>query len=600
LDQLAETDSLAETDGPIDTDRPTATDRPTDTDSAVTPDPSGDDDGATSTPSRWLWGAYCLGAVAALVPVVRMVGVVRDGSALQHNDYWEMFPRFTTSGGGLDLGGLFAFQNHPVVVPQVIYWLNAQLFSGSNIALGFLVVGLALAQLAIIAALLSHSGFGALERVILFVLASALLFNLVGAWNFSKAMSGTAWFTANVFALAAVYLRSRDRTGWAFVLAAVAAVSYGTGIVAWAAVIAAGASMRPWRQWWREWPYAAGLGATALLHRAGTDPPIGISSDVTEIADVVATTLGSVLGLEGTAATSIGAIALVGVPVLALWLALTARGPAVAGWVGLAAFGWVANIQLAVGRHRFVSIFGFQNRYSSLAALTWIGLVALAVLAARKVARDQATRRFRLPSVGVVGAATAGLLALPLLVAALTAGRAHVDEMLVVNNQQELREVALHMRVVDGTPYLSPYLGLPTPEGTEARMIAMGHHPFVDDWDLDCGLLGRQLEVGVPAGNDGDGALRSMDEPSHVTDVVQLMGRAPSDRTVRCLLVIDGDDTVIGAATVGTGPNGNGFRALAHRQEGTYRVVAIVHDPGALEEVVVLDGELTLEDLDDN
>ena len=60
-------------------------------------------------------------------------------------------------------------------------------------------------------------------------------------------MSGAAWLSANLFALIAVYLRSRDRRGWAFAVAIVAGVSYGTGLMAWPAVIATGVSRRPLR-----------------------------------------------------------------------------------------------------------------------------------------------------------------------------------------------------------------------------------------------------------------------------------------------------------------------------------------------------------------
>ena len=81
-----------------------------------------------------------------------MTGVVLGGSPLQNTDYWLMLPRFTSPDGGLDVVGLFHFENeHPVVIPQFIYWLNLRLFAGSNITLGFVVIALVLGQLAVIA-----------------------------------------------------------------------------------------------------------------------------------------------------------------------------------------------------------------------------------------------------------------------------------------------------------------------------------------------------------------------------------------------------------------------------------------------------------------
>ena len=86
-----------------------------------------------------------------------------------------------------------------MVVPQSIYWLNLQLFSGSNIALGLVVVALVVGHLVVVALLLRHSALRPVERMAIFVVASALLFDLTGTWNFSKAMSGTAWRSGSAF-----------------------------------------------------------------------------------------------------------------------------------------------------------------------------------------------------------------------------------------------------------------------------------------------------------------------------------------------------------------------------------------------------------------
>ena len=216
----------------------------------------------------WVLGGYAVAALLALIPVVRMTRIVLDGSELQHDDYWLMLPRFLNADGGLGLGGLFHFHNgHPVVVPQLLYWLNVHAFSGSNISLGLFVIAIVLGQLVVIALLLRHSALGPVERMVMIVLSSALLFDLTGTWNFAKSMSGAAWFSANLFALVAVYLRSRDRQWPAFVVAILAAMSYGTGIVAWPAVIATGICRRPIKECWREWPYVVGFAATLTWYR---------------------------------------------------------------------------------------------------------------------------------------------------------------------------------------------------------------------------------------------------------------------------------------------------------------------------------------------
>ncbi len=104
---------------------------------------SGDGAGAR----RWRAAGYAVVAALALVPVVRMVLLIRDGPALQYNDYWLLIDQFVKPDGSLNVGGLFEFehQNHPVVVPMIVYWLNTRFFAGSNVALGYVVVAIAVA-----------------------------------------------------------------------------------------------------------------------------------------------------------------------------------------------------------------------------------------------------------------------------------------------------------------------------------------------------------------------------------------------------------------------------------------------------------------------
>ena len=216
----------------------------------------------------------------------------------------------------------------------------------------------------------------------IFVAASALLFDLTGTWNFSKAMSGTAWFSANLFAITAVYLRSRDRRGLAFGVAVLAAVSYGTGIAAWLAVIATGVSHRPFRQWWREWPYAVGFAATFVWYQLSGPGSDHGGNGPGEIMRGAASMLGFVLGAHGTLGEAIGSVALFGVPALVIGLGVFSRAAGVPGWIGVATFGWIGTLELFYGRPAAA---GDQNRYSSLAALTWIGFAALMLFAIRGV-----------------------------------------------------------------------------------------------------------------------------------------------------------------------------------------------------------------------
>ena len=74
-----------------------------------------------------------------------------------------------------------------------------------------------------------------MARAWLTVAMSVIVFCPAGLWNFSRGMSGTAWLTANLFALVAIVLATRRRTvlrGRALPRGA----SYGTGFGAFVAI----------------------------------------------------------------------------------------------------------------------------------------------------------------------------------------------------------------------------------------------------------------------------------------------------------------------------------------------------------------------------
>ena len=560
--------------------------------------PEGEPSRATRrTHGALLVAGYALAAVLVLVPVVRMASIVLDGSVLQYADYWMMLDNFTRPDGSLDVGGLFEFQNHPVVLPQLIYWVNLQLFSGSNVSLGLFVVAVALAQLGVVALLLRQSALGSFERMALLVLASALLFDLAGTWNFAKAMSGTAWLSANLFALAAVYLRSRDRRAPAFGLAALAAVSYGTGVVAWAAVIATGLSRRRLREWWREWPYAVGLMATVVWNRLGASGGADIRwPSPLEVAAATARMFGHVLGLEGTVGQAVGYVVLVGVPVIAIHLAIASRAAGVAGWVGVATFGWLGSVQIGTLRYDWLSIFGDQSRYTSLPALTWLGLVALLCYAAPHAGHLLRAHGWTRPAAALTGPAMCAVIGVPVLAGALAAGRTVADEIAATRPGQQLAEVALRLEMTDRTRYLTGPVGEPTT--VTELMRATGHYPFVESWDLDCGLLGERIEGAEVADRSGPVGDVVAGEPAvFLPSAVEISGRVGVERSVRCVVITNGQGEVIGAATLAVthdGTSATGFRALARGGGFVYRgYVVFEGDPRPYP----LGGKLTAQDI---
>jgi len=550
---------------------------------------------AGSTPSidrrwtdrPWLVAGWAVTAVLALIPLVRMVQLILDGSALQYNDYWIMLPNFANADGSLSVSGLFEFQNHPVVIPQLVYWLNIQLLHGSNISLGFIDVALALGTIAVIVVVIMRSSMRPWERMVMVVLTSTLLFSMVGSWNYVKAMSGTAWFSANLFAVVAVYLRSRGRVCWAFGLGVLAAVSYGTGVVVWLALIAAGIVLRPPRAWWRELPYAGAFVVTFLWYRStgesNTSSP-ALKAGLDAAADLLVQPLGIHTGIT----TALGYVMFAVMVGLAIFCVVKVRTPTTAAFAGITAFGVLATVLLGYGRYEIILYFGEQSRYTSLPALAWIGFAGLAfgvVDSLRTPAREPADRGRRLALAG-----TAIGVAICVVVGAFAtlSGSDTADEMRRTRDGQFLREIALRSGAYpDGSPYLAGALvnkGLGPIDGI---LRSTSHYPYVDGWDLDCGLLGKE----VPGIGDDPGPA---DAPAKVKpsallrDTVEISGRAGIDDPIRCIVVVGPDDVAVGAGTVLTpdpaAPTADGagaFTALATADAGPFRVYAIPEGDGA-------------------
>ena len=538
---------------------------------------------AASSRRRLEGVGYLLAGLLALVPIVRMALLVRGASPLQYSDYWLLFEHFTLADGGLDVAGMFDFehQNHPVVLPILAYWGNAQLFAGSNVALGAFVVVLALGMLAAVALLLGRSDIRPVDRMFLFVAAAYLLFSQNGAWNYLRAMSGTAWLGAGLVGLVAVHLRSRDRAGLAFAACVVAVVTYATGLMVWPAVAAVGACRRKPRDWWREWPYVVGFVVSYLWYREVQTAGLGTEVLYPTVAEAIprlAQLLVFPLGPEGVVAAAMGYVVLVVLAGLIGWFAARSSSANEAAWVGIATFGLLATTSLAFGRYTLVAA-GAQHRYTSVPAVALIGLAGLLALAAREVrTRSMPTR-----------ALTAAISGIPLafcavvVVLASTAGRQHVQTMRDGVPAQELREIALRLDLADGTTYVAGFpewAALATNFGD--RLINLGHHPFVDGWDLDCGLIDEgTLPSPSPAG-EVVGVVLDAQRLVNLRGAIELTGEISSPRPLRCVVVADEQNRVIGAATLRSGDDpstdATSFTALARPGATTYRVFAIFRD----------------------
>ena len=227
------------------------------------------------TPSGPRWVPWLLLALA-LVPTVWMFTFVRGNNPMQWHDYWDILPRVTNLDGSLAPGNLFTYRNeHPIAVPGLIYWVNAHLTGGSNIALGYFVFVVAVLQVVIVTLASRETLRWPWPRVWLLVLfGSSLLLAPRGAHNFALAMSGTAWLTANLFAVLALLVACRRSPLLAAPAAVLASSSYGTGLMVWPALVVVALLQR--RSALTTGLLTASTVAAALVYYAGYEQPANI------------------------------------------------------------------------------------------------------------------------------------------------------------------------------------------------------------------------------------------------------------------------------------------------------------------------------------
>jgi hypothetical protein len=495
-----------------------------------------------------------------------MTSLLLGGSRLQWNDYWFMIDRTFTRNGLVDLGGLFTFQNeHPIVLPQLVYWANAQLTGGSNLALGLVVVAIVAAQIVLLARFVPEPAWKKDAPYALVAAAGALLFARQGLHNFFLAMSGTAWLLANLLVIAAVLVRARHKPLPAVILGVLASMTYGTGLMVWPALIVTGMVVDRRRR-----PDALVLGTAGIVAIAYfvLRDPLPASSDPRPYQWLVATARvgGSVVtgSLGGSAA--IGAIAVVAGGVLSV-VAVRAGRLDLAAWVGLYVYALSTCVLIGRSRYLWIVYFGHQSRYASISALLLLSVVGLAA----------ALLDYRV--LAVVPIAVVGI-------AAALHGQAEVDAERADLPAQEELAAAMRLDLADGPQY-ALWLSYPR---VAPLLEHLGQYPFDGTYDGDCGLAGRGLSragtVPPEEGRLDDLAILAngrgfrftgwvpeveADEPSIDCVVIadplnRVVGWGPTGAAARTYDDLDPDRSFAAVAPVGA----TRFRAFAVYDNGIY------------------------------
>ena len=428
----------------------------------------------TQLTDRWHWLVII---VLAALPVITMAMYVIRASPLQFNDYWDILPRVTNPDGSFSPRGALTFQNeHPVVLPGFIYWVNAKLTGGSNNVLGLYVVAVGITTLVVmVRALPSDIKADRALRGTFVVLLAALLFAPRGIHNFVFAMSGTAWLTANALACVAILVAWRRNPYAALPFAALAALSYGTGLATFPVlVLIAVLQQRP--------RLVVGILAAATVLAAGLylsqyEAPPWVPGGSQTVVDVLRRSLqvlGSPFAHELELAALVGALlpCVAGVAIAAAHR--QGRLAELAPWIGIIAYGMAGS--LLIGWSRGVCPTSLPSAAATCPSVFWRG-PAPSCWPSRTFGRSRS--------------------AIPILAAAaliaFVGGQKNVTA--VVETRYYSNELAIVLRIgaePSGDSHFST--------GAIPAMRQLDHYPFNDDFDLDCGMLGEHIDTDALTG----------------------------------------------------------------------------------------------------
>ncbi len=480
-------------------------------------------DDPVSTLQRWL--PLIVAIAAALTSLTTIAGRVLGGSRFQYADYWRIFDSTISVEDGFAERNILLLQNeHPVAFARFLYYLNYRLFDGSNVALGVIVIGVVIAQVIV---LQRHNPLtGNLPRATLLFGTIALLLAPAGIHNFQYAMSGSAWLTANLFAILALHFAIRAKLVPAVIAGVIASASYGTGLMVWPALALLASSTIGIN---RKSVLAIGSGwvASWVTYGAMFDRPAGhggFSLDLSGLAFRTASTIGSAFSTSASTAILFG-IAIVFV----LLLSSTDAAPLTKApmSLGLAVYGVLGAGLISFSRAEFGNEVGVASRYVSISAITAIGVLGLV-----SVSR---------PKVTAPVIAAAGLL----VSIAGQPGLAHFDNQALL-----IREAAIATRIGTGDGYFPIFQASVRPKIEE-----LGHYPFNDDFEFDCGLL-RTAPPTTPAEGIAPADNRVTLEPSPDPALVRINGSFNPDEPIPTCLVVIAGTQIVGAGVIGGSPAG--------------------------------------------
>lgn len=513
----------------------------TDTVTTDTPEAAGPVADEVPRPAWWrrfattAWLARAI-EVLALLPAIATTLEVAAGQRLQYTDFWYVLIRVTNGDGSLHVPGMRVLQNeHPLMLPSVLYWLDARLANGDNRVLGLLVVIIAAMTVLLLRYALPRT-LPPLLRAGIVVAASALAFSPHGLHNFVRAMSGSAWLTANLLVVIGLVLAYKRKWWLAWVFGLLACMSYGTAFAVWPA-FALMATIGREKMWRRLLPL--GVGLVVVLVWIGLKPAVDPGGQPAHDLASLLYTLFAVIGHLWTADNA-GVAVFAGVVVVAIyvWLATNrfARDTSLRFWWALGCHAFFASAMIAAARIDFGSDFGLSSRYTSLSMLMAVPAIVLTSVVVYRSLGERATKF--------------AIVAMALGVVGYTLGSPTASTIRAQDGEHQLQAIALRAGIGDAFGATLPPAKFLVP-----RLKSMGLYPFSDDFTLGCGgpELGTRLDnakmVALPKADARNPrtAAGSVDDVEPKNDGVIVRGWATGvEDPVRCALVVDTTGTVTG------------------------------------------------------
>lgn len=487
-------------------------------------------------------------ALASLPPVVQNWAMVAQQPVMQMGDYWDVMERVMAPDGSLQASRVLEYQNeHLMVIPSLVYWLNYKVFDGYAWPLAIFVLAVIGATVVLLAWELSRHVRSDLVLAAGVVAISWMLFSPSGVANIGYPMSGTAWCVANLFSVAAVVSALRSRWPLALLACIAATFTYGTGLASWFAVASVavlahlfGDRSTRSRTLAVAWPVAAVAVTASVLasippHEARTEGGIqwaGRLSNVLQTAGAITR--------QPEVAMLLGALVL-SCAVLCAWLLVEdARDPRGAGPDLRTTSSGVAFVVLGVVMCGFVGAgrsggndWGMSSRYASVTAMVWVGAFIAATVLLGSIASGArwSARRDRLVAVVPVGALSVAAL--------LSFAGAHQILMAYEDNITEMERLAIAMKLGDGDGFFG------TPEVSVFAPAA--HVPFNGDPIGDCSLIGT--EPSVAPDSQLRGTVESWSEGEN-DSIHELVGWLDASEDWECLVGVDPDGTVVAAGLI--------------------------------------------------